>query len=82
MEGTNSIIAAALACGARKLVYTSSTGVVWTGKDFDGVDENVAMPPKGYDAYHDSKAVAERMVIQANRGTLHTVSLRPCGMVG
>jgi len=83
VEGTKSVIAAAVACGVRKLVFTSSTGVVWTVKDFDGVDESVPLPKKGYDAYHETKAVAERAVLAANgRNGLRTVTLRPCGMMG
>jgi sterol-4alpha-carboxylate 3-dehydrogenase (decarboxylating) len=67
----------------KKLVYTSSTGVVWNVNDMKGVSEGQAVvPQQGYDSYHHTKAIAERLILEANRKELHTVVLRPCGMVG
>ncbi|TFY63451.1 hypothetical protein EVG20_g6300, partial [Dentipellis fragilis] len=66
-----------------KLVYTSSTGVVWMSKELAGVSEDeVSIPDKGFDAYHHTKAVAESMVLGANKDGLRTVAMRPCGMIG
>lgn len=66
-----------------KLVYTSSTGVVWNVRDFHGVSEDQVQPPeRGYDSYHHAKAIAERMVLDANGKGLWTCAIRPCGMTG
>ncbi|KAJ7223928.1 hypothetical protein C8J57DRAFT_1390971 [Mycena rebaudengoi] len=82
--GTQNVIVACHKSGVQKLIYTSSTGVVWTGADFNGVTENqVTTPSKGYDAYHHTKALGERLVNSAEgENGLHTVILRPCGMTG
>ncbi|KAF7314182.1 C-3 sterol dehydrogenase [Mycena kentingensis (nom. inval.)] len=81
--GTKAIIAAALETGVRKLVYTSSAGIVFTGGDLIDVDERVPYPAKPKDAYSDSKAQAEAAVLEANgKGGLLTVALRPAGIFG
>lgn len=67
----------------RKLVFTSSAGVVFNGNEIKDVDERIAFPDVPMDAYNDSKAKAETAVIEANgkRGLL-TVALRPAGIFG
>ncbi|KDR84225.1 hypothetical protein GALMADRAFT_1340423 [Galerina marginata CBS 339.88] len=83
-EGTRVVLAACKAAGVKKLVYTSSTGVVWTGVDFDGVAENeVVIPSVGYDAYHHTKALGERLILNENGNDgMQVVVLRVCGMIG
>lgn len=39
-------------------------------------------PIKGYDMYHHSKAIVERMVLAANDRGLRTTVIRSCGMLG
>ncbi|KAK7061208.1 hypothetical protein R3P38DRAFT_2828129 [Favolaschia claudopus] len=83
VEGTRNVISACRAAGVKNLVYTSSTGAVWTGQDFHGVSEDrIGLPVKGYDAYHHTKAVGERLVLSAQQDGMNTVILRPCGMTG
>ncbi|KAF5382594.1 hypothetical protein D9615_002746 [Tricholomella constricta] len=83
-EGTRVVLSACQAAGVKKLVYTSSTGVVWTGADFAGVTEDqVSVPRVGYDAYHHTKALGERLVLNENgKNGMQVVVLRPCGMTG
>jgi len=83
VEGTNTIISACLAAGVRKLVYTSSSGVVFTGSDLNGIDETLPYPPKPMDVYMETKIRAEKAVISANgkQGLLTTV-IRPSGIFG
>ncbi|KAJ3519999.1 hypothetical protein NM688_g9222 [Phlebia brevispora] len=83
VDGTKAIIAAAQAQGVRKLVYTSSAGVVFNGEDLINVDERAPTPTKSMDAYNESKVKAEELVLAANgeKGLL-TVSLRPAGIFG
>lgn len=83
MDGTNAVIAAAVETGVRKLVFTSSAGVVFNGTDLIDVDERLPYPEKPLDAYNESKAKAEQAVLEANgKGGLLTVALRPAGIFG
>ncbi|RXW24479.1 hypothetical protein EST38_g1331 [Candolleomyces aberdarensis] len=83
VDGTRAVIEAAVACGVRKLVFTSSAGVVFNGGDIIDVDERLPYPDVPLDAYNDSKAKAEALVIASNgKGGLLTVALRPAGIFG
>jgi sterol-4alpha-carboxylate 3-dehydrogenase (decarboxylating) len=83
VDGTKAIIAAAVATGVRKLVYTSSAGVVFNGGDLVNIDERLPPPEVPLDSYNDSKAKAEALVLAANgKGGLLTVALRPAGIFG
>ena len=75
--GTQNVIAACRAHGVRRLVYTSSPSVVFDGRDMEGVDESVPYPPDFEAHYPKTKALAERLVREANDAQLATVSLRP-----
>ncbi|KAG6379330.1 hypothetical protein JVT61DRAFT_11789 [Boletus reticuloceps] len=69
----------------RKLVYTSSAGVVLDGKDVTStsVHGGAPCPEKLFDACDDSKAKGETLILAANgKGDLLTVSLRPAGIFG
>ncbi|KAJ7195436.1 3-beta hydroxysteroid dehydrogenase/isomerase family-domain-containing protein [Mycena pura] len=82
--GTQNVISACRAAGVKKLIYTSSTGVVWTGAEFNGVSEDqINFPAKGYDAYHHTKGLGERLILAAEgHDGMQTVIIRPCGMTG
>jgi sterol-4alpha-carboxylate 3-dehydrogenase (decarboxylating) len=83
VDGTRAIIAAAVAAGVRKLVFTSSAGVVFTGGALTNIDERMPLPERAMDAYNESKAHAEQLVLAANgQGGLLTVALRPAGIFG
>ncbi|VDC04480.1 unnamed protein product [Peniophora sp. CBMAI 1063] len=83
VDGTKAVVAAAVANHVPKLVYTSSAGVVFDGHDIIDGDERLPYPEKAMDAYNDSKARAEQIVLEANgKGDLLTVALRPAGIFG
>jgi sterol-4alpha-carboxylate 3-dehydrogenase (decarboxylating) len=83
VDGTKAVIDAAVSRGVRKLVFTSSAGVVFNGADLVNVDERLPPPEKAMDAYNESKAKAEELVLAANgKGGLLTVALRPAGIFG
>ncbi|KAG5638170.1 hypothetical protein H0H81_001466 [Sphagnurus paluster] len=83
VDGTKAIIAAAVATRVRKLVYTSSAGVVFDGGDLIDIDERLPPPEVPLDSYNDSKAKAEAIVLEANgKGGLLTVAIRPAGIFG
>ncbi|KAJ3789192.1 C-3 sterol dehydrogenase [Lentinula aff. detonsa] len=83
VDGTKAIIAAAVQNKVRKLVFTSSAGVVFNGNSLSNVDERLAPPERPMDAYNESKQKAEEAVITANgKDGLLTVALRPAGIFG
>lgn len=75
--GTANVLTACRHHGIKRLVYTSSPSVVFTGRDMAGVNESVPYPRYYDSAYPQTKAIAERMILRANSATLATVSLRP-----
>lgn len=83
VEGTKAVIAAAAALRIKKLVFTSSAGVVFNGQDIIDVDERLPFPEAPLDAYTESKAKAEELVLEANgKDGLLTVALRPASIFG
>ncbi|KAK0458635.1 putative NAD(P) dependent steroid dehydrogenase-like protein [Desarmillaria tabescens] len=83
-EGTHVVVSSCRAAGIKRIMYTSSTGVVWMGADFARVKEDdVPVPSKGYDAYHHTKALGEKIILNMNDiDGMKVVVLRPCGMTG
>lgn len=77
VTGTQNVIAACLARGVNRLVYTSSPSVVFDGSDVEGGDESLPYPPSYEAHYPHTKAIAEQLVLDANSSFLATVSLRP-----
>lgn len=75
--GTRHVINACRQHGIKRLVHTSSPSVVFDGTDMEGVDESVPYPEHFEAFYPQTKAEAERLVLQANDGVLATVALRP-----
>ncbi|CCD27451.1 sterol-4-alpha-carboxylate 3-dehydrogenase (decarboxylating) NDAI_0K02600 [Naumovozyma dairenensis CBS 421] len=71
------------------LVYTSSAGVIFNGQDIHNGDETWPIPEVPMDAYNETKAIAEDMVLKANSmdteeggDGFYTVALRPAGIFG
>ena len=77
VTGTANVIAACREQSIGRLVYTSSPSVVFDGSDMEGVDESVPYPEHFEAFYPQTKAAAERLVLQANDASLATVALRP-----
>ncbi|KAJ6614886.1 3-beta hydroxysteroid dehydrogenase/isomerase family-domain-containing protein [Mycena sp. CBHHK59/15] len=83
VDGTNSVISVALAQNIRKLIYTSTSAVVFHGKDIINGDETLPYPLKHLDAYTESKALAEKLILDVNgKNGLMTIALRPGGVFG
>ncbi len=77
VEGTANVIAACREHGIDRLVYTSTPSVIHAGGDVEGVDESAPYPERFDAAYPETKAIAEKMVLEANGPELATVALRP-----
>ncbi len=75
--GTENVIAACRKHGVKRLIYTSSPSVVFTGHDLEGVDESIPYATRYDAAYPATKAIAEKLVLENNDAALATVSIRP-----
>ncbi|MFQ5717842.1 MAG: NAD-dependent epimerase/dehydratase family protein [Nitrospinales bacterium] len=78
VDATRNVVDGCCVRGVKKLIYTSSPSVVYNHGDMENVDESVPYPRSYSCDYALTKAIAERMVLDANgAGALLTVSLRP-----
>jgi nucleoside-diphosphate-sugar epimerase len=77
VTGTANVINACRRCGVARLIHTSTPSVVFDGNDLAGVDESVPYPSRYTDHYSQTKALAERMVIEVGTEFMQTISLRP-----
>ena len=77
VTGTGNVIAGCRVQRVQRLVFTSSPSVVFDNREHCGADESLPYPADYENYYSETKAMAERMVIDANDASLKTVSLRP-----
>ena len=77
VTGTQNIIDACKEHGVGRLVYTSSPSVVFDNQSHHGCDESLPYPNRYESFYPQTKAMGERLVLEANSADLLTVSLRP-----
>lgn len=75
--GTKNVIQACRELGIRYLIFTSSPSVVYSGKNTEGQNESLPYPEKYTAWYPQTKAIAEKLVMDSNNENLKTVSLRP-----
>lgn len=80
--GTENALGAAKTAGVRRLVHVSSAGVTKSMRPRSYVHEDLPQPPSFLDAYCETKALAEDLVIAANGGAFETVTLRPAWIWG
>jgi nucleoside-diphosphate-sugar epimerase len=77
VTGTENVIAACRKHGVRRLIYTGSPSVVFTGHDLEGVDESTPYATHHDAAYPATKAIAEKLILGSNDDSLATLALRP-----
>lgn len=75
--GTKNIVEACKKNKIKKLIYTSTPSVAFGNTNLEGVDESTPYPKKYYSFYAETKALAEKLVLKANRHELATVAIRP-----
>lgn len=75
--GTENVLQGCRAEAVRWLVYTSTPSVVHAGGDLAGVDESAPYAEHFQAPYPQTKAIAERAVLQAHGADLACVALRP-----
>jgi nucleoside-diphosphate-sugar epimerase len=77
VTGTRNVIEACRKQGVGRVVFTSSSSVVFDGSDLYGIDETYPYPAKYHSHYSATKAMAEQLIIESNSVSLKTISLRP-----
>ncbi|GIU54003.1 3-beta hydroxysteroid dehydrogenase [Shewanella sp. KT0246] len=77
VNGTANIIRACKALDIKRLVYTSTPSVTFAGEDEAGINESAPYAEKFLNYYGHSKAIAEKMVLNANTSEFKTTALRP-----
>ncbi|CAL4939871.1 unnamed protein product [Urochloa decumbens] len=84
VEGTKNVIDACKICKVKRLIHTSSSAVVFDGVDgLFNVNESLPYPDKFPDAYAQTKAEAEKLVMKANGiDGLLTCCIRPGSIFG
>ena len=82
VDGTQVVLDMCKEMLVKKLVFTSSASVTYNGNDLFNADETVPYCDVHMDAYNETKAIAEEMVLNANSETLYTCSIRPSGIFG
>jgi nucleoside-diphosphate-sugar epimerase len=80
--GSQNVLDACKATGVRKLIYTSSASVTFDCKPQHGTDETAPYPDRWFAHYPHSKAIAEKMILDAASDSLLTCSLRPHLIIG
>jgi 2-alkyl-3-oxoalkanoate reductase len=74
---TKNVIEACKKNNIRYLVYTSTPSVVFDGASEEGIDESTPYTGKCFNAYQETKAEAEKLILSTNNSNLKTVALRP-----
>lgn len=75
--GTKNIINACLQNNIKRLIYASSASVVYNGGNQISANESIYYPTKYINYYSETKAIAEKHIIEANNfKNLITLSLR------
>ena len=87
VRGTENLVQAARAAGAKRFVYTASNSVVMGGQCISGGDETLPYTERFNDLYTETKVVAEKFVLSQNGSPnggagLLTCSIRPSGIWG
>jgi|688.fasta_scaffold41306_4 nucleoside-diphosphate-sugar epimerase len=77
ITATERVIDACRAAGVARLVFTSSPSVVAAQHDLRGIDESQPYPDHYSALYPQTKAAAERAVLEAHGAGFSTIALRP-----
>ncbi|MCX5864034.1 MAG: NAD-dependent epimerase/dehydratase family protein [Deltaproteobacteria bacterium] len=75
--GTQNVLDACRANNIHALIYASTPAVVYQKDDLCGVNERTPYARNFLCDYAQSKAIAEKMVLEANSDALKTIALRP-----
>src|SRR5579883_2304385 len=85
VDGTRNVLAAARACGVKRVVVASTSGTVAVSSDPDHVATETDETPLGLVSrwpYYRSKLFAERAALEANGNGLEVVCVNPTLLLG
>lgn len=78
VEGTRTLLAAAREAGVKRFIHMGTEAALFYGQDMVDIDETYPYPDKTPFYYSETKAEAEKLVLEANEpGVFETISLRP-----
>jgi nucleoside-diphosphate-sugar epimerase len=77
VTGTENIIKACHKWHIKKIVYTSTPSVAFGEESLCNANESIDYPDRYLSMYAETKAIAEKLVMMANGGSLSTVAIRP-----
>ncbi|MEZ5971082.1 MAG: NAD(P)-dependent oxidoreductase [Hyphomonadaceae bacterium] len=77
IDGTDRMLKASRAAGAKRFIHISTESVLWRGQHLRGVDETYPRAPNSPYPYSWTKARAEELVEKANTEAFQTIILRP-----
>lgn len=75
--GTSRILEAAKSAGVGRFIFIGTEAAFFTGHDLLNIDESIQYPLNSPYLYSKTKAQSEKMVLEANRSSFQTISLRP-----
>ena len=82
VEGTVNVFEAALAKGAKKVVFTSTGGTMSYSRDGKPVDETTNPDPRLHTLYEKTKAEAEKITVDYSKKGLNVVTVNPTRVYG
>lgn len=82
VTGTKQLLSAAEAAGVQHFIFISTESVLFVGKPLVDADETMPYPAQYNNLYGESKAVAEKAILAANRPGFRTLALRPSWVWG
>lgn len=82
VAGTAQLLAAAREAGVRRFVHVGTEAALFDGDHLLDVDETHPYPKRHRFLYSETKAEAERRVLDASDEAMTTISIRPCFVWG
>jgi nucleoside-diphosphate-sugar epimerase len=77
VEGTRQLLQAARAAGARRFIHIGTEAALFNGQHMRNIDERTPYPAHTPFLYSETKAAAEKLVLEANAPGFATLSIRP-----
>lgn len=75
--GTQHVISSCFKNKVTQLIYTSSPSVIFNEHDMENIDETHPYPDRYLAPYPETKAKAEKLVTDASKKGLNTITIRP-----
>lgn len=77
VDGTEQILNAAMKAGVLRFIYIGTEAVLFHGQHMHDLDESMPYPEHTPFLYPETKAAAEKLVLEANTPQFTTISIRP-----